>query len=305
MEPSTEATPSTAAAATPAVAEPVATPTPAPQDKAAKRAALIKSVRAAQAAAPVAAPAAAEPVAITTAVAAPALTPTVPADTGLADRIAALEAELNGTKTKLAEREKVRAAPTDVDGLLDLMSENPDMSIEKLSELYLARQDNPAHKALTAAEKRLAAIEAKIAVGEKAEKERAERTAQQAAASEGEKIARSIITADKGRWPRVTRDDRNIVEAMNDAATRAVKKAADKPLSQAQRADAFREALDEVEKDLAERATRYSLPDIAPRRTITNAAGSTGTIPEPVADKPMTHDQRKQAILARVRRGQP
>ena len=235
-----------------------------------------------------------------------AAAPVSTVDSELTTRIKALEEELNGAKAKLTEREKMRTAPADVEGLLDLMAELGDAAtMEKLSEAYLARQDNPAHKVLTAAEKRLAAIEAKIAEGEKAEKERAERAAQQAAAAEGEKVARGIISEGKARWPRITRDDRNIAEAMNDAATRALKKAGDKQLTQAQRMDAFRDALDEVEKDLADRHARYAMPDIPRKPTISSATGSTGTVPQPRTEKPLTRAEMKAQILARVRAGQP
>ncbi len=311
METSTET-----AAPAPATTDsaPAATPEPAPASpdtKRAKRDALVARVRAGAkvSAEPAPAATASEPVTAPAATSAPKpeTAATVTNDAGLTERLAALEAELNETKTKLTEREKARLAPTDVEGLLDLMSENPDMSIEKLSELYLKRQDNPAHKELTAAEKRLKAIEDKIAEGERIAKEREQQAVQAAVAAECERVARGIIAGDKGRWPRVTRDERNIVEAMNDAAIRAVKKAGDKQLTQKQREDAFREALDDVEKDLADRHARYAPPDIPARRTITASAGSTGTVTErkPSDDRPKTTADRKAEILARVRRGQP
>lgn len=308
MDPSTEVTSTAAPVAT--SAEPVATPALAPQDKASKRAAIVKSVRAAQAAAAVEPePAAVTPKPATTATPAATVAPVAVAtpDTGLTDRLAALERELNDTRSKLTEREKVRAAPSDVEGILDLMSENPDMTIEKISELYLKRQDNPAHKELSAAEKRLAAIEAKIAAGEKAEKDRADRAAGATAEADGLKVARGIIDEGKSRWPRLTRDERNITEAIPEAADRAFKMLGGKEASPEKRRELFMAALDEVEKDRAERATRYSMPDIPARRTITATAGSNGTLPQPKPDseQPLSKEDRKRKILARVRAGQP
>jgi len=316
METSTE---SAAPAPAPAEAAPAATTepaTPSPDAKRAKRDAIVARVRAAtkasdeQAPAATAAPAPA-PAATTTAVPAePAPAPSP--DAALTARLQALEAELNETKTKLTEREKVRAAPTDVEGLLDLMAENPDMTIEKLSELYLARQDNPAHKVLTAAEKRLAAIEAKIAAGEKAEKERAEKVAQDAQREAGRKDMRAILDGDKGRWPRLTRDERNATEAIAEAEGKAGERARELiarggKFTEDVAKKLVAEALDEIEKDRADRHARYAPPDIPARRTITATAGSTGTVPErkPEAERPKTSAERKAEILARVRRGQP
>jgi hypothetical protein len=311
--------PSPAAAPAPAPEAAAGGSSPAPEavspdQRRAKKDAIIKSVRAAAAKAS-GEPPPAEPKPAETPEPKPAETPkpAEPApDAALTTRLAALEAELNETRGKLTEREKQRAAPTDVEGLLDLMADNPDMSIEKLSELYLKRQDNPAHKELGAAEKRLAAIEAKIAAGEKAEKDRAERTAQEATAAEGRKAMRGILDGDKARWPRLTRDERNATEAVSEAES----KAGDRARALIAKGGKFTEelgrqmvaeALDEIEKDRADRATRYAMPDIPARRTIGAGSGSTGTIPQSRAEtaEPLSRDQRKREILARVRAGQP
>jgi hypothetical protein len=302
------AAPETAAPAT--IAEPVAV---SPDQRRAKKDAIIKSVRNAAAKAAAATETPAEtPSPAETPKPAEAPKPAEPSpDAALTSRLAALEAELNETRTKLTEREKVRAAPANVEELVDLMSENPDMSIEKLSELWLKRQDNPAHKEITAAEKRLAAIEAKIEAGEKAEKDRAERAAQESTAAEGRKAMRGILDGDKARWPRLTRDERNATEAVAEAES----KAGDRARALIAKGGKFTEevgrtmvaeALDEIEKDRADRATRYAMPDIPARRTITASAGSTGTVPQlkPESDAP-TREQKKAQILARVRAGQP
>lgn len=186
------------------------------------------------------------------------------------------------------------------------------MTIEKLSELYLKRQDNPAHKELSAAEKRLKAIEDKLAEGDRVLKEREQKAAFDVQREAGRKDMRALLDGDKARWPRLTRDERNTTEALGEAETKASEKARaivakGGKFTEEIAKGLIAEALDEIEKDRADRATRYSMPDIPARRTITATAGSTGTISErkPETEKPQTREQKKAEILARVRRGQP
>jgi hypothetical protein len=311
MEPEIASAPAPAAApaAAPAPAEPAAAATPVPgPDRRARKDAIVQRVRDAQAkAAP--APAATTPVVPAKA---PEPAPATVAPAPAPDpRLAALETEAAGLRTKLEEASKVKAAPKDVDGFVDYMEE-AGFTMEQISELWLKRQDNPDHKVLSAAEKRLKAIEDKIAAGEKTQKEREDKTAAEASAAEGRKQIRGMLDGDKARWPRLTRDERNATEALSEAEGKAGDKAralikAGGSWTEEVAKKLVMEALDEIEADRADRATRYAMPDIPARRTITATTGNTGTLPTPRPEpaEPLTREQKKAALLARVRAGQP
>lgn len=233
----------------------------------------------------------------------------------LSKQVRELGEQLTEAKGKIPAEDKyaslIARAKDDPAALLDDLAEHG-ITLESISTSFLKRQDNPAHKELTAQQKEIADLKARLDAKEKAEKDA--NTASEASKAEatGREAVKTMVDGDKARWPVITAHADNASEAIPDAiaAARIVGKKLGRLPTATEAEKILGDCLDEIEKSLTAKGARYRKPDIAPaapaRRTIAAPAGTAGAARGAPAAAPQSLYDRKREIVAAARRaGQP
>lgn len=233
----------------------------------------------------------------------------------LSKQLRELGEQLTEAKGKIPTEDKyatlIARAKDDPAVLLDDLAEHG-ITLESISTSFLKRQDNPAHKELTAQQKEIADLKARLDAKEKAEKDATTASEASKAEATGREAVKTMVDGDKARWPVITAHADNASEAIPDAiaAARIVGKKLGRLPTAAEAEKILGDCLDEIEKSLTAKGARYRKPDIAPaapaRRTIAAPAGTTGGPRAASGAAPQSLSDRKREIVAAARRaGQP